>query len=127
MFPRRILPFALVAALVAVTALPAIAGGRHYGGHGHGFNLNPGLPQAPQVRHGGGFHHRGGNWSDHRGHRHGWGHRHRTPNWVAPLIGGLILGGAVTAAPYYYAPPRACYPHGCYVFEYGRWVWYPNY
>ena len=54
--------------------------------------------------------------AQHRGGHGGGGHHHRGDgggNWVAPLVGGLILGGAIYglsqpsyAAPYYPAPPQ---------------------
>lgn len=31
-------------------------------------------------------------------------HQHRGPNWVAPVIGGLLLGGAIYGAHRYYQP-----------------------
>jgi len=50
----------------------------------------------------------------HRGYHGGGGHHHNGGGgWVAPLVGGLILGGAIYglsqpsyAAPYYPAPPQ---------------------
>jgi hypothetical protein len=55
--------------------------------------------EAQQRHHGGG----------HRGH-HGGGHQHRGNgggNWVAPLVGGLVLGGVLygLSQPSYAAPP----------------------
>jgi len=52
--------------------------------------------------------------AQHRGGHGGGGHYHNGGgNWVAPLVGGLILGGAIYglsqpsyAAPYYPAPPQ---------------------
>lgn len=52
--------------------------------------------------------------AQHRGGHGGGGHHHNGGgNWVAPLVGGLILGGAIYglsqpsyAAPYYPAPPQ---------------------
>jgi len=48
---------------------------------------------------------------DRQRHRHH--HHHQQHNWVAPLIGGVIIGGAI-ANQYYrtppYAPPVYVYP-----------------
>jgi len=53
--------------------------------------------------------------AQHRGGYGGGGYHHRGGGggWVAPLVGGLILGGAIYglsqpsyAAPYYPAPPQ---------------------
>jgi len=70
-------------AVILTLTLAGTAEAQHRGGHGGGYG-------------GGGHHHRGG----------GGG-------WVAPLVGGLILGGAIYglsqpsyAAPYYPAPPQ---------------------
>ena len=56
--------------------------------------------EAQHRRHGGGGHHGG---------HHGGGHHHqRSGNgWVAPLVGGLVLGGVLygLSQPSYAAPP----------------------
>ena len=76
--------------------------------------------QYHQRRHGGG----GGGYHHHRGGGGGW---------VAPLVGGLLLGGAIygLSQPGYAAPPQTYYPYSptrtvCgleHVYDtYGRYV-----
>ena len=49
-------------------------------------------------------------------------HQHRgTPNWVAPVIGGLLLGGAVYGAHRYYQP--SCWTEFVGYDRYGREVY----
>jgi hypothetical protein len=135
---RRIVSFALVAALFLALAAPAFAGRAHGGAfHGGGF-------RGSGFR--GGFH-----GSFH--HHHGF---HRFGCCFGPAIVGGVFLGAVLAAPYYaypypypyplYAPPPAyqapvyaapsvtrevCYTGGCYHLQGDgvtvpyRWVWEP--
>jgi hypothetical protein len=65
--------------------------------------------------------------ADYYGHRHG-GYRGGGGGWVAPLVGGMILGGAIyglsqpsyAAPPVYVAPPQ--YRTECqFVPVYDRW------
>lgn len=64
--------------------------------------------------------------ADYYGHRHG-GHRHGggyRGGWVAPLVGGLIVGGmvgALAAEPRYYAAPPAYRTECRIVPVFDRW------
>lgn len=55
-------------------------------------------------------------------------HRHGGGNWVAPLVGGLIVGGivggAIASEPRYYAPPPAYRTECRIVPVYDRWGYY---
>mgnify|MGYP006272476941 CR=1 FL=1 len=46
---------------------------------------------------------------------------HRGPNWVAPVIGGLLLGGAIYGAHRYYQP--TCWTEMVGYDYYGREVY----
>lgn len=57
-------------------------------------------------------------------------HQHRAPaynhrgnNWVAPVIGGLLLGGALYGAHRYYQPQPVCWDEVVGYDRYGREVW----
>ena len=70
----------------------------------------------------------------HRGHGHNQRHvqqHHHNHNWVAPLVGGLVLGGIIANQnrSYYYTPPPPVYyqPQPRYDYSYPvqcveRWV-----
>lgn len=69
----------------------------------------------------------------HRGHGHNQRHvqHHHHHNWVAPLVGGLVLGGIIANQnrSYYYTPPPPVYyqPQPRYDYYYPsqcveRWV-----
>ena len=75
---------------------------------------------------------------NHRGHGQVHHHHHHNHNWVAPLVGGLVLGGIIANQnrSYYYAPPPPpvyyqpqprydySYPVQCverWVTEYDNW------
>ena len=97
---------AIVGALAAstVTADAQYHNRGHHGGGYHGGG-----------HHGGGYH-GGGHHRGHRGHR---GHGGGGGGWIAPLIGGLVLGGAIygLSQPGYAAPPTYYAPQPQYRTE----------
>lgn len=120
---RKAPSLALAATLLAATGLPAMAqqhrghgGGHNFGGSHGGHNLNPGLPQAPQIGHshnGWG----GGSW--------GGGYRHYGGGGNGLAVLGAILGGVAVASPYYYAPEYYSVPQYAPAPQCGYWgPWY---
>jgi len=59
-------------------------------------------------------HHRHRHHNNHYHHHHH--HKRNNNNWVAPLVGGLIVGGMLygMSQPSYAAPPQSYYPHQPY-------------